>query len=212
MVPPMKLGRTRSTVRETDPSLHGRRVHLRPLVPSDFPEWREVRNRNAAWLTKWEPSRPAGSPDVINDRHAFAARCNARERERHLGSGFGFGVFVDGIFAGEMNLSSLQRGPFQNCYVGYWIDEKHAGMNYTPEALVAALQFGFEDLGLHRLQIAIIPRNRASRRVVEKLDIREEGTAIRYLEIDGEWEDHVRYAMTSEDWALRRDELVDAWL
>ena len=54
----------------------------------------------------------------------------------------------------------------------------------------------FDELHLHRVQIAIIPRNTASRRVVEKLDIREEGIALRYLEINGVWEDHVRYAMT----------------
>ncbi len=208
----MKLGRARSTVGETNPSLRTRRLHLRPLVPTDFAEWREVRNRNEDWLLKWEPSRPSGSPDVINDRHAFAARCNARERERHLGTGFGFGVFVDGALAGEMNLSSVQRGPFQNCYVGYWIDQAHAGKSFTPEALVAVLQFGFEELGLHRLQIAIIPRNAASRRVVEKLDVREEGIAVRYLEINGAWEDHIRYAMTSEDWELRRDDLAATWL
>ncbi len=212
MVSAMRLGRGRSSVREINPSLHGRRVLLRPLNLTDFAQWREVRTRNDAWLTKWEPSRPPGSPDVINDRHAFAARCNARERERHLGTGFGFGVFVDGEFAGEMNISSVQRGPFQNCYVGYWIDERHAGNSYTPEALVVALKFGFEDLGLHRMQIAIIPRNSASRRVVEKLDIREEGIAVRYLEINGAWEDHVRFAMTAEEWDIRAEELSAAWL
>jgi ribosomal-protein-alanine N-acetyltransferase len=47
---------------------------------------------------------------------------------------------------------------------------------------------------------------------VTKLGIRDEGTAERYLEIDGHWEDHVRYAMTSEEWAQRRDELESAWL
>lgn len=202
----------RSTVRETNPSLRGRRVLLRPLVATDFHQWREVRTRNHEWLTKWEPSRPAGSPDVINDRHAFAARCNARERERHLGTGFGFGVFVDGDFCGEMNLSSVQRGPFQNSYVGYWVDEKLAGHGYTPEALVAVMRFAFEELGLHRVQIAIIPRNAASRRVVEKLDLRDEGIAVRYLEINGEWEDHVRYAMTAEEWDARAAELSAAWL
>jgi ribosomal-protein-alanine N-acetyltransferase len=80
-----------------------------------------------------------------------------------------------------------------------------------PESVVLVLRFGFEELGLHRLQIAIIPRNHASRRVVEKLGIREEGIAQRYLEINGVWEDHVRYAMTSEEWALRRDELISTW-
>ena len=73
-------------------------------------------------------------------------------------------------------------------------------------------KFAFEQLGLHRLQISIIPRNKASRRVMEKLQYREEGVAQRYLEINGAWEDHVRYAITSEEWEERRDELSAAWL
>ena len=106
----------------------------------------------------------------------------------------------------------MQRGPFQSAYVGYWIDEARAGNSYVAEALVVVIRHCFEDLRLHRLQIAIIPRNRASRRVVEKLDIREEGTALRYLEINGVWEDHVRYAITAEDWDVRHDELLKEWV
>ena len=52
----------------------------------------------------------------------------------------------------------------------------------------------------------------ASRRVVEKLGIRFEGIAERLLSIDGVWEDHARYAITSEEWAVRGPELVAAWL
>jgi ribosomal-protein-alanine N-acetyltransferase len=47
---------------------------------------------------------------------------------------------------------------------------------------------------------------------MEKLGIRDEGIALRYLEIDGAWEDHVRYAITTEEWTERRDELERAWL
>jgi len=192
-------------------TLFGRRVLLRPLVASDFPAWREVRRRNEEWLTKWEPSRLPGSPDVVEDREAFGVRCSARQRERQLGAGYGFGVFVGGEFAGEINLTSVQRGPFQSAYVGYWIDEARAGSGYTPEALVVLARFAFHELRLHRIQIAIIPRNRASRRVVEKLKIREEGVALKYLEINGAWEDHVRYAVTAEDWAERGAELCAEW-
>jgi ribosomal-protein-alanine N-acetyltransferase len=193
-------------------TLFGRRVVLRPLVASDFPKWREVRRRNVEWLTKWEPTRLTAQPDVVEDANAFAVRCSARQRERQMGAGYGFGVFAEGEFAGEMNLSSIQRGPFQNGYVGYWMDQAKAGRSYTPEALVVACRFAFEDLALHRLQIAIVPRNRASHRVVEKLKIREEGVALRYLEINGTWEDHVRYAITAEEWEDRRADLMREWI
>ena len=43
--------------------------------------------------------------------------------------------------------------------------------------------------------------------MVEKLGLRDEGIAVRYLEINGVWEDHVRYAITAEEWDERRDEL-----
>jgi len=193
-------------------SLFGRRVLLRPLVASDFTAWREVRRRNADWLTKWEAQRVHGQPDVVEDRDAFAVRCSARQRERQLGTGYGFGIFVDGDFAGEINLSAVQRGPFQSAYVGYWIDEKHAGNGYMPESLVVLSQFAFDELHLHRIQISIIPRNTASRRVVEKLGIRDEGIAVRYLEINGLWEDHVRYGLTVEEWEEQRDKWLRDWI
>ncbi|MGE3621443.1 MAG: GNAT family N-acetyltransferase [Acidimicrobiia bacterium] len=194
------------------PTLIGRRLILRPLVVQDFPMWQEVRRRSADWLLKWEPRRPPAAPDPVEDRDAFAIRCSARARERQLGTGFGFGIFVDGRLAGEINLNIVQRGPFQNAYVGYWVDEARAGQGLVPEAVVVLFKYAFEDLHLHRLQISIIPRNRASRRVVEKLGIRDEGVALRYLEIDGVWEDHVRYAITAEEWEERRDELLTAWV
>lgn len=197
----------------TRTSLLGRRVVLRTLDVDDFEQWREVRRRNTEWLTRWEPSRVPGQADVVENRDAFAARCSARAREWQLGTGFGFGIFDrDERFLGEMNLSTVQRGPFQNAYVGYWIDERFAGHGYTPEAFVVAAKYAFEDLALHRLQIAIIPRNGASRRVVEKLGLREEGVALRYLEINGVWEDHVRYAITSEEWEARYLDFVTTWL
>jgi ribosomal-protein-alanine N-acetyltransferase len=76
-----------------------------------------------------------------------------------------------------------------------------------PEAVAVVLRFAFEDLGLHRVEAAIVPRNVKSRRVAEKLGLRDEGTSQRFLQIRGAWEDHVRYAITAEEWSARRDEL-----
>jgi [ribosomal protein S5]-alanine N-acetyltransferase len=192
--------------------LYGRRVVLRPLVPQDFPAWSEVRRRNARWLLPWEPRRPAGHPDPAVDREAFNTRCSTRDRERQLGVAYAYGIFVDQAFAGEINLSGVTRGAVQGATVGYWIDEARAGRSYMPESVVVVARHAFENLGLHRLEICIIPRNDRSRRVVEKLGVRCEGLAERLLEIDGRWEDHLRFAITAEEWDERRDELVEVWL
>ncbi len=191
--------------------LVGRRVRLRARREEDYEAWHEVRTRCRDWLLPWEP-RPAGAPYPSEDRTTFTTRCSMRERERQLGTGYGFGIFAMGRFAGEVNISSVARGPFQNAYVGYWIDQGQAGRGYVPEACVLLFRFAFEEIGLHRLQISIIPRNRPSRRVAQKLWLRGEGIALRYLEIDGRWEDHVRYALTSEEWVERRDRYFRQWL
>jgi len=191
--------------------LHGRRLILRTLSENDFEPWAEVRTRCRDWLQRWEP-RPANASHLAEDRRSFVGRCAVRERERQMGTAFGFGIFVGGRFAGELTLSSIQRGPLQSGFVGYWIDEAQAGRGLVPEAVVTLLQYAFETLHLHRVEINIIPRNAASRRVVEKLGIRFEGVAERYLEIDGAWEDHARYAITAEEWADRAPELVANWL
>jgi [ribosomal protein S5]-alanine N-acetyltransferase len=194
------------------PVLYGRRVILRPLHANDFVAWQEVRRRCAAWLTPWEARRGPGQPDIVESRRAFEARCDASDRERMNGSAYRFGIFVETRFVGEINLGSIQRGAFQNVYVGYWIDQAVAGQGLMPEALVVAIRFAFDELGLHRVQVSIIPRNSASRRVTEKLGLRNEGIAERYLEINGAWEDHVRYAITAEEWRDRRLELSTQWL
>jgi [ribosomal protein S5]-alanine N-acetyltransferase len=191
--------------------LAGWRLRLRTLTEADYDSWYDVRNRSRDWLMPWEP-RPHGAPPAPEDRSSFMTRCTMRERERQLGSGFGFGLFFEERFCGEVTLSSVQRGPFQNASIGYWIDQQFAGQGLVPEAVVVVLRFAFESLGLHRVEIAIIPRNVASRRVAEKLGLRNEGVAERFLEIDGRWEDHIRYAITSEEWNIRRSQLLTTWL
>jgi len=192
--------------------LYGRRVMLRPLAANDFRTWSEVRRRNEEWLTVWEPSRPVHQPDPVHDRGAFAARCQQRDRDRGAGSAYQFGLFVDQQVAGEVNLNNVIRGAMQSGTIGYWIDQRHAGHAYVAEAVVVVLQFAFEQLMLHRVEICIVPRNERSRRVVEKLGIRDEGIAQRYLEINGVWEDHIRYGITVEEWQARRSELLAAWV
>jgi [ribosomal protein S5]-alanine N-acetyltransferase len=191
--------------------LYGKRVMMRPLMSSDFPQWTEVRLRNEDWLTKWEPLRTNNFADPTRHRDAFASRCSTRDRERQVGSAYGFGLFVDNAFVGEINVNNVIRGAMQCGTVGYWIDQRHAGNRYVAEGVAVACRFAFDELHLHRLEICIVPRNTNSRRVMDVLAIRDEGVALRYLEINGTWEDHTRYAITAEEWHARREDFAARW-
>ena len=192
--------------------LHGRRVMLRPLVASDFAAFSEVRIRNGRWLTDWEPLRPAAAVEPAHNAEAFERRCVVRERERAAGNAYSFGIFIDSIFCGEVNLNGVTRGSMQSATVGYWVDHAKAGHGYVPEAVAVVTRFAFEQLRLHRLEICIIPRNANSLRVVHKLEWRYEGRAERFLEINGVWEDHDRFGFTSEEWDIRAEDLSRDWL
>jgi [ribosomal protein S5]-alanine N-acetyltransferase len=193
--------------------LTGARVQLRPLRVDDWEAWRDVRVRCREWLERWEPRPEIGSADPVSDREAFRARCGAWERQRHFDAAYGFGLFLlDGRFAGEVSLGSVQRGPFQMGYIGYWVDEALAGHGYVPEGVLLLMRYAFETLQLHRVEAAIVPRNSPSRRVAEKLGMRDEGTAVRFLQIQGVYEDHVRYAITIEEWHARQADLTAQYL
>jgi ribosomal-protein-alanine N-acetyltransferase len=194
-------------------TLTGPRVELRGLRADDWDGWREVRLRSREWLEVWEPLAEPASPDPVADPEAFRARCGAWERQRHFDMAYGFGIFLRrGELIGEVSLGSVQRGPFQSAFVGYWVDQDHAGNGYVPEAVVLTLRYAFDELELHRVEAAIVPRNARSRRVADKLGLREEGISERFLQIRGVWEDHVRYAITAEEWAMRREELERIFL
>ena len=182
--------------------LLGHRIVMRPLAAGDFRAWSEVRAHNEEWLTVWEPRRNPSLPDPTVERSAFSARCAQRDRDRSVGIAYQFGLFIDDQIAGAM----------QSGTIGYWVDQRQAGHGYVAEGVLALIRYAFETLELHRIEICIVPRNTNSRRVMEKLAIRDEGIAQRYLEINGKWEDHIRYGMTVEEWHARSDELINAWL
>ena len=69
---------------------------------------------------------------------------------------------------------------------------------YMTEAVEEAVRIAFTVLGLHRIEANIMPRNTASLGVARKAGFQEEGLAVRYLRINGVWEDHIHM--------VRRDE------
>ena len=95
--------------------LYGQRVMMRPLVAGDFAGVeRGAGAQRALAGAVGADADAARSPTRPGRRDAFSSRCAARDRERQAGTAFGFGVFVDNAFAGEINLNNIVRGALQS--------------------------------------------------------------------------------------------------
>ncbi|MDI1484565.1 GNAT family protein [Polyangium sp. y55x31] len=176
----------------------GKRVALRAPRASDAPRIVEIRARSREYLEPWVPvpgpdefDVPLARARILRDRRDIRA-------DRHYR--FCMTLGEDGPVIGRVALTQVFRGIFQNAYIGYWVDVEHHGQGFTTEGVRLALDVAFRDLGLHRIQAAIMPHNAASLAVARKCGLRHEGRAVRYLQIAGAWEDHLLFAVTAEDW------------
>ncbi|HET9136078.1 MAG TPA: GNAT family protein [Candidatus Kapabacteria bacterium] len=113
---------------------------------------------------------------------------------------------------GQIAITSILRNVAQSAFIGYWIGNNWLNNGYATEATAAMLGFAFERLGLHRISIWIAPENVASLRVVEKLGIRFEGTALRALFQGGKWADTHIFAITSEEWTEKSNDIKKYYL
>lgn len=96
---------------------------------------------------------------------------------------------------GIINISEIVRGQFQSGYLGFYCFEKFAHQGLMTEALHLAIEYAFNTLNLHRLEANIQPHNHPSIALVEKCGLNKEGYSEKYLKINGEWCDHLRYAI-----------------
>jgi ribosomal-protein-alanine N-acetyltransferase len=111
---------------------------------------------------------------------------------------------TDDAIVGTLNLSQIFRRKFQNAYLGYQLFAGSTGKGYMTEAVGLALRFAFNDLKLHRIEASVQPSNTASIAVLKRSGFIYEGTASRYLKINGRWRDHERWAIIKENWKPKR--------
>jgi ribosomal-protein-alanine N-acetyltransferase len=152
-------------------------------------------NENREFLEHWEPVREQGFFTLdaqVADIEAAVA--DAAADRRHA-----FGIFLDSELVGRIALSQIFRGIFQNAYLGYSIAERWNGHGLATEAVGVVMEFAFGDLGLHRVQAAVMPRNAGSIRVLEKNGFRLCGTERKSVLVRDGMHDGAAYELLAED-------------
>ncbi|MCW2809962.1 MAG: putative acetyltransferase [Friedmanniella sp.] len=178
-------------------------VVLSPIRRRDRAAWERTRQANLAWLRPWEATLPPGAP---TGPATYAGLLRSLTRQAREGRMLPWLIFWDpdpgrtpSRLVGQLTVSGIVDGSASWGQVGYWVDERYAGRGIIPTAVCLAVDYCFEVMRLHRLEVAIRPENVKSLRVVEKLGFRPEGIRPRYLHIDGDWRDHLVFALNAEE-------------
>jgi ribosomal-protein-alanine N-acetyltransferase len=172
------------------------RLTLRLPQVADVPEVIRYYRENRDHL---QPFSPTFAPDFL-DEAVWLDQVRVRLHEYALGESFRSFLFprsAPQTIVGNLNLTQVQRGFSQSCYLGYNLARAEQGKGYMTEAVKAAVDFAFDTLKLHRVAASYMPSNVRSGAVLERCGFQIEGHARAYLLINGRWEDHVMTAITN---------------
>jgi ribosomal-protein-alanine N-acetyltransferase len=181
------------------PSLHGARVGVTLVAPPDAAALLAFHERNWTHLKPWSPSPPADFLTAAYWRRWAAAAPGLYAQDRAVRLAVRPKAAPEAPLLGQVNISTIVRGPQQTCTLGFHADAAAEGRGLMTEALELALGFALGPLGLHRVEASYLPGNRRSARLLERLGFEVEGRARALLFIDGAWRDHLRCALVNPD-------------
>jgi [ribosomal protein S5]-alanine N-acetyltransferase len=107
----------------------------------------------------------------------------------------------NGTMMGGIGIHPHER--FKRAEIGYWLGLDFWNKGYATEAARRIIDFGFEELGLERIEAQFFPENPASRRVMEKSGMQFEGIMRNYLQKDNINKDNGVCAIIRQDWVAK---------
>ncbi len=159
---------------------------IRPLLGRDHLRIDSLRRANSAWLNPWDATLPAGAAEELPTLWDYMRRADRDQRE---GRSLIWMPEFDGKPVGQFTLSQVQWGAMSQGILGYWVAQEAAHMGVASLVVAYMMDLVIGELG---------PENERSLGLCRKLGLREEGYRERYMNIAGQWADHVSFAMDAE--------------
>jgi ribosomal-protein-serine acetyltransferase len=131
----------------------------------------------------------------VSDTYAFL---RSAEKEAYEHSAFKAGVWRQGSLIGCIDLHQIDwlNG---NARIGYWLDKDYTGHGIMTRAVRLLVEYAFEALDLHRIEIHVATENHRSRRIPERLGFTMEGVLRQVQRLRGEYYDHALYALLRDE-------------
>ena len=104
-----------------------------------------------------------------------------------------------GFFIGGISLNNIDQQS-ERAEIGYWIGKPYWRKGYGTEAARAMVKFGFETLGLNRINGRHFSRNSASGRILQRIGMKHEGCQRQAYKKWGQFEDFELYGILRSEY------------
>ncbi|TDQ37424.1 GNAT family N-acetyltransferase [Aureibacillus halotolerans] len=175
------------------PTFETERLLIRPLKESDANAMYQI-------LSNYDVTKMYGMERVTTFEEAV-------HLIRSLEDSFYYGWGIRWAIVKKANAVFIGTGGFHEwssrnsrVEMGYELSPAFWGAGYAKEALSAMISWGFEHGSLLRIGATVMPENKASLRLLNKLSFQQEGTLREYILQDGVLRDVIMHSLLKKDW------------
>lgn len=169
-------------------------IELKQVQVNEHKVLYELINNNRTQLREWLPwvdymIAPAQYKPIIKE---WLAINDAREAMT-------LGIYYEGYLAGMCGYNTIV-GLSRRGQIGYWLAEEFTGLGIMTESVAAVTDYGFRELGLHRVEIVAGVENKKSRNIPERLKFTQEAVMKDYEFLYDHYHDCALYRLLKTDW------------
>ncbi|MBC7933761.1 MAG: GNAT family N-acetyltransferase [Rhizobacter sp.] len=169
-------------------------ISLQLTAPSHAPGLFDAVDNNREHLSRFLPW--VNNMQSVDDFKKYIQHCELQYRQN---TDVSFVIIVNGMVAGRIGLHYIH--PHNKlAAIGYWLSAAFVGRGIIIKSCKTILHYGFEELGLNRIEIKAAVKNIRSQAVPEKLGFAKEGILRQAELVNDEYLDLVLYSLLKEEW------------
>lgn len=134
--------------------------------------------------------------NTVQDFSNYISHCIRLYQQQHEVS---FAIVADDVPVGRIGLHHL-NSQNKTGSIGYWLSQNAEGKGIVLQSCKKLITYGFEQVGLHRIEIKTATNNVRSQAIPVKLNFKKEGLLREAELVNSEFLDLYLYAMLSQEW------------
>jgi ribosomal-protein-serine acetyltransferase len=155
----------------------------------------ELGERNRKPLGEWLPWVPY--MQTVDNFNTYIERCKS---QHEAGTDYGYVIMVNNNVAGRIGIHYIDQQNKTGA-IGYWLGEEYIGKGIVTKSCKGIIRFGFEQIGLNRIEIKCATANHKSVAIAERLNFKKEGILRQAEYANGNFQDLFLYSLLKEEWS-----------